>query len=735
MKSMPRLSFSAQIFISFLAGILYGLFFGESSSVFEPFASAFVKIMQITVLPFIVVNLIAGIGSLRSSEARNITLKGGMIMLIFWALGATAFFAMQFAFPHLSRASFFSSSIGTKSSDFNLIEIFIPSNPFHSLAEGFLPSIVLFCLLLGFALIGNTKTKSLMDPLNVLSSALARVTHFIMTIIPLGIFVVMANTAGTITLERLLQLQVFLISLIILALLLAFLVLPLLTSCIIPFSYRELLSISSQSVVLGLTTASGFITLPLIVEGVQALFQKQGKDGMTQKVQAYSEVLVPVAYSFPTLGAFVPILFVLFAAWFYMTPLDTRESLMLLLAGVPSLFGSTMVSIQFLLDLMHLPADALILYASSNTIHIHFVTALTCMSLFSFTAICVAFFTDSVRIRWKRLFLSVLLIVFVFTGVILGLRFGFTEMLGGTTQNGQVVMGMDLPWTENDLRGISSPETVVYRNISDVPVSSSKGPEINYGLDRIKGRNALRVGYAPDTLPFAFFNRNGTLVGYDVQMAYDLARFLGVSRIEFVPVKYDSLTESLNRGFCDIVMCAVSVTPERLETMDFTKPYMDLHLAFVVQDWRTNEFKSLENVQQMTGLKIAVRNGTENVRTATMLFPRATLVKLDSYDEFFRGDRADVLFETAEAGSFLALLHPFYAAVQLEPSDNHIDSYAYPIAKSNNLTLLNLLNYWLDLEKEHGELNKKYDYWILGKEAQKKSPRWCVARDVLHWIT
>lgn len=303
-----------RILIGFLAGIICGLFFGESCSVFKPFASGFVKLLQVTVLPFIVVNLISGIGSLRQDEAKNIAFKSGLVMLLFWALGIASFFSMQLAFPPLSRPTFFSASNITGVRDLNLIDVFIPSNPFHSLSEGLIPSIVLFCLLLGVALIGIEKNRMLMDPLSVLSQALSRVNRLIQTIVPLGIFVVIASTAGTITLDRLLELQVFLISLLVICVLLAALVLPLITSGLTPFSYRELLSIASRPVILGLTTGNDFVTLPLIVDGVQSLFKKHESEETVQKARVFTEVLAPLAYSFPSLGAFVALFFVIFTA-------------------------------------------------------------------------------------------------------------------------------------------------------------------------------------------------------------------------------------------------------------------------------------------------------------------------------------------------------------------------------------------------------------------------------------
>ena len=730
---LSRLSLNAQILIGIFSGILLGLFFGDSCSIFKPFATAFIEIMQITVLPYLIVNLVAGIGSMDRSDARSIVIRGGKVMLLFWALGTIAFYSMQFTFPTLSRASFFSTTNITESANFNLVDIFVPYNIFSSLAKGILPSIVIFSLLLGFGLIGDENNRLLIDLLKTLSSALVKINSIIKSIIPFGAFAIMAGTAGTITLDRLFEIQVFFISLFMLSLLFSLLVLPLLTSSVTPFSYRELLSISSRAMILGMTTANDFITLPLIADGVQSLFQKQDKDGISLKAKSYSEVLVPLAYGFPNIASFSVILFILFAAWFYMHPLGTWDHIVLIIAGVPSLFGSTMISTPSMLNLMHLPSDAFELYMSSNSFHIYFMTPLVCMSIFSFTVICVASFTGLAGIRWKRLAVSAIIIVTAFLAVIFGLKMGFGYLVGHPDQTDQMIKGMDLPWNELGEPGRGPLEISVYRRLEDVPYISSSNEDYS-SLERIKSRDLMRVGYIPNIVPFAFFNRRGTLVGYDVQTACEIASFLNVSHLEFIPVRYDSMSDALDSGFCDIIMSAVSVTSKRMETMDISNPYLELHLAFVVHDWRAKDFGSLDDAQNMSGLKIAVLNSTEEVTAATNLFPHAKLIKVDSYDEFFAKDNADVLLDTAEEGSAQSLLHPYYTVVQLKSSNENCDFYAYPVAKSKDRSLLNFLNYWILLDEKDGGNDKKFNYWVLGRGVQKAPPRWCIARDILHWM-
>jgi hypothetical protein len=43
------------------------------------------------------------------------------------------------------------------------------------------------------------------------------------------------------------------------------------------------------------------------------------------------------------------------------------------------------------------------------------------------------------------------------------------------------------------------------------------------------------------------------------------------------------------------------------------------------------------------------------------------------------------------------------------------------------------LGRWLAAKKSTGDIEIAYDYWILGKGAEKKEPRWSIKKDILHW--
>jgi ABC-type amino acid transport substrate-binding protein len=237
----------------------------------------------------------------------------------------------------------------------------------------------------------------------------------------------------------------------------------------------------------------------------------------------------------------------------------------------------------------------------------------------------------------------------------------------------------------------------------------------------------------PDNLPFAYFNGKGDLVGFDVEMAHLLARDLGV-QLAFVPVQRDRMSEQVNEGYCDIVMSGTVVTPERAQEVTFSVPYTDATLAFVVPDHRLEEFSSRDAIRHLKAPRIGVLNVPYYVDKVQRFLPQATIVQLNSITEFFegKGEALDAFLYSAEAGSAWSLLYPAYTVAIPQPGVLK-GPVAYPLPRGDR-ELADFINVWLELKKRDRTIETLYDYWILGKNAVPRQPRWSVLRNILHWV-
>ena len=250
-------------------------------------------------------------------------------------------------------------------------------------------------------------------------------------------------------------------------------------------------------------------------------------------------------------------------------------------------------------------------------------------------------------------------------------------------------------------------------------------------LAQIRKRGVIRVGYFSDSLPYAFHNQSGELVGFDIEMANTLANELHVS-VEFVRIERDKSAKSLREGLVDIIMSGYAVTIERMADMIFSKPYAEETLAFVVKDYRRHDFDSREKVRHMQGLRIGVPDLPTMEAKLKAYLPNAHVVKLDSMREFFKSTKQlDALLLTAQRGSAWSLVYPDYAVAIPKPDIINVP-LAYAVALEDQ-DMANIISTWVELKKQDGTIEKLYNYWILGNAEAVKKPRWSVIRDVLHW--
>ena len=159
---------------------------------------------------------------------------------------------------------------------------------------------------------------------------------------------------------------------------------------------------------------------------------------------------------------------------------------------------------------------------------------------------------------------------------------------------------------------------------------------------------------------------------------------------------------------------------------------MDETLAFVVKDYRREDFNSREKVKSLTKLKVGILNVPYYVNKVRAYLPQAEVVLLNSLQEFFtrEEDDLDALVYFAEAGSAWSLVYPAYTVAVPQP-----DVLAVPLAYSmdrGDRELVDFVNTWIDLKKRDRTIAALYDYWILGLNPAEKEPRWSVIRNVLH---
>jgi Na+/H+-dicarboxylate symporter/ABC-type amino acid transport substrate-binding protein len=719
-KKKLRLSLSTMILIGLGLGIACGIFFGEYCGFLSIIGDAFIQLLQMTILPYIVASLILGIGGLSFKQAKLLALRGGIIMLLFWVISFTVILLIPLSFPKWETASFFSTSLVSPPKEVDFLKLYIPSNPFWSLANNVVPAVVLFSILAGIALIGIKEKDSLVQGLMAVSGALIRMTNIVVKLTPIGVFAIAASAAGTMTVEEFGKLQVYLVSYNLAAIVLTFAVLPLLLKPVTPFKYKDIVGLSKDALVTAFTTGNLFIVLTVLTENCKSLFKKYNLT--REKTEAYVDVLVPISFNFPNTGKLIMLLFVLFGAWFTGTSFSFSQYGTFVSAGLLSFFGGVDVALPFMLDLMHLPKDLYQLYLVTGVINGRTATLLAAMNLLVFTLLTTSALTGTLSFNKKKLINTLsLIIVIIFSSI------GITRLYFDLAVTNEYTKDRIL--SRMHVKNNPLPQ-VVYKK---VPAKLKTGSGGIADIGKILKRGKLRVGYNPDSLPFSFFNAADELVGFDVEMAYMLANELGVD-VEFVPFQYDTLADQLNRGEFDIAMSGISMSTSRIETVNFSDPYLELTVALIVRDYRRDEFSRIESIRNIKGLTVTIEKDKSYVQRIEELLPGVEVIQLDSNREFFERNVGnwDALITNAESGSAWTLMYPQYTVVIPKPNVATFP-LGYAVAKGNQ-DLLNFLNNWIQIKKNGRRAKAAYDLWILGQGAVPKQSRWSVIRNVLKWV-
>ena len=714
-----RQSLSRRIVAGLVVGILIGLFFGEGAAVLQVVADVYIRLMQMTVLPYLVLALIIGLGQLSVSEARSLAARMGVLLLLFCGLALLVIGAMPLAFPRYQDASFFSNVLTEPRQAFAFADLFFPANPFHALANAIVPAVVLFSSAIGVALIRVQEKRQVLSLLHALNDAIVRITRFVVDLTPFGVLAIAAVAAGTMEPATLVRLQVYFVTFGVASLLLTFVILPLTVTAVTPFTYREVVGVAKDALLTAFVANSVFIVLPLLVERAKDLMQQHGL--LTAEGASSAEVVVPILFNFPNAGRLLTLLFVPFSAWLIGAPLLAWDYPWLFATGLFSYFAKAQVALPFLMDLVAVPHDLFQLYIPTTIVTGKFDSLVAAMNLLAFALLGAGAMTGFLTLERRRIARAVGVVIVSLAVAVIATRVLLANLVDTAYRKDLVLKNMHLQ---------REPMPAV---VHKTPPPATPGMGVVPALERIRARGTLRVGFIPDMMPYTFINAHGELVGFDVELAGRLARDLGVEKLEFVPTDWGSMPELLANGAIDVMM-SVPYAVYWLRDLRYSVPHIDGIFGFVVRDERREEFATLDEIRQSKGLTIGIPASTDFMqdRIRSYLGPvDATFVSLSTPREFFEGRRRDIdaLFVRAEVGSAWTLLYPEYSVVVPQPV-----VYKAPagIAVSRaSADLAEFINNWLVIQQASGGVQRAYDYWVLGRGAEQKKPRWSILRDVI----
>jgi polar amino acid transport system substrate-binding protein len=144
-------------------------------------------------------------------------------------------------------------------------------------------------------------------------------------------------------------------------------------------------------------------------------------------------------------------------------------------------------------------------------------------------------------------------------------------------------------------------------------------------IEDIKARGYVRIGVSLGGEPVGFRNASNEPVGYDVDVARQLAAKLGVP-VRFSDVSSDARISMLMSKQLDLVVANVSITPQRARVVDFSIPYNLAGLRVIAQ--KSAHIKTLAD---LNGKRVVVGRGTTADAFLKKSAPQAVFVYTDNF--------------------------------------------------------------------------------------------------------
>ncbi len=241
-------------------------------------------------------------------------------------------------------------------------------------------------------------------------------------------------------------------------------------------------------------------------------------------------------------------------------------------------------------------------------------------------------------------------------------------------------------------------------------------------LETILKRGALWVGFDSGYMPFEMTNQKGRYVGFDIDMAKEMAKAMGV---KFVPINtaWDDIIPSLTTGKFDIIISGMTITQERNLKINFADPYIIVGQTILINKKHAGKIKSYKDLNDSRYI-VTSQSSTTGETAVKILIPKCI------YKSFKTENEAASEVLNGKADAFVYDL-PFCAVIMAMQGKGKLffldTPFTYePLAwaiKKGDPDFMNWLNNFLRQIKNDGRYDKIYNKWIKSTDCIKNVQR------------
>lgn len=166
---------------------------------------------------------------------------------------------------------------------------------------------------------------------------------------------------------------------------------------------------------------------------------------------------------------------------------------------------------------------------------------------------------------------------------------------------------------------------------ADTGSKDSSKVQADNSWNDIKEKGSFTMGLDDAFPPMGFRDKKNNIVGFDIDLAKEAAKRMGV-KVEFQPIVWETKVEELNGGNIDVIWNGFTITDALKKQISFTAPYMSDHQIIVVAPDSTIKGKA-----DLAGKKIGIQaassaNEAVQADKATYAVVKDNLLEFESND-------------------------------------------------------------------------------------------------------
>jgi len=245
-------------------------------------------------------------------------------------------------------------------------------------------------------------------------------------------------------------------------------------------------------------------------------------------------------------------------------------------------------------------------------------------------------------------------------------------------------------------------------------IQSSSQPNI---LHNVLKKKVLRVGVSLFT-PWTIQHPNGRLVGYEIDVAKQLAKDLGV-KPEFHVLEWEKIIPALLNREIDIIAAGIVITPQRALKVNFSQPYNSSGISLITNISLTKSFQGPSDLNTSEVI-IASVTGTVSEDVAKRVFPKATFktfsASQDAVQAVIQG-KVHGYVEHEPITTFAVLDNP--EKVDEPLAKPLLETKAGFAVHKGDPDFINFLNAWITAHEADTWLASVHQYWFEGVDWRK----------------